>query len=108
MSRFTGTARKPKVLRASLSDGRRCHGNFVADLEAKTQDNIYFCISHQSLNNGHRDRENAVGAGLYADGHGRQAGQPTSTTARIAEAIVAACSSSAIQVGIPRPALLSE
>lgn len=33
----------------------------VANLKATTQSNIYFCISHQELDDGRRDREHAVG-----------------------------------------------
>ena len=32
----------------------------VANLKATTRHNIYFCISRQKLNSGHRDRENAL------------------------------------------------
>jgi hypothetical protein len=33
----------------------------IEDLKATTKHNIYFCISHQRLNSGHRDRDNAIG-----------------------------------------------
>src|SRR3954469_17513230 len=33
---------------------------FVANLQAGPPANIYFCTSSQKLNNGHRDRENAI------------------------------------------------
>jgi Domain of unknown function (DUF927) len=93
-SNFRG--RSFKTLDAALA--------FVTDLADKTQDNIYYCISHQSQNNGQRDREHAMGLVCLPMDSDIKPGSPKHYHS-IPEAIVAIFEF-CLLVGIPRPSLM--
>ena len=89
--------------------GRSCQSvddamAIVTDLASRTKDNIYYCISHQKLNNGHRDRDSAMGLVSIPIDADIKANSPKHYQT-VPEAI-AAIYSFCLMVGIPRPSLL--
>ena len=72
----------------------------IAKLKANTHHNIYFCISHQQLNSGQRDREHA--AGLVCIPMDTDIGKHYPTMAEAIAAVFHFCDS----IGIPRPSIV--
>lgn len=76
----------------------------VAELKATTRHNIYFCISHQSLNSGQRDRAHATGLVCLPMDLDVKPGSDKhyQTVAEALAALFTFCD----ETGIPRPALV--
>lgn len=74
--------------------------HLVAELKANTKHNIYYCISHQSLNSGQRDRAHAMG--LVCLPMDTDIGKHYPTMAEAVAAIFWFCD----HAGIPRPSMM--